>query len=74
MCGAVVLKHLFQNYILGDCSEDGFYFLDGKIMRGNWSKLHWGKLQVDEGENPLKWGWRDMEQRVATESSSSELD
>lgn len=41
-------------------------------MRGNWRKLHQGKLQVDEGENLLKCGWRDMEQglRVATGSPS----
>lgn len=58
-----MLKHLFQNYILGDYGEGGeCYFSDGKIMRSNWRKLHQGKLQVGEGENPLKHGWRDMEQ------------
>lgn len=50
-----MLKHLFQSYILGDYSEAGdCYFSDGRIMRGNWHKWHQGKLQIDEGEIPLK--------------------
>lgn len=54
MCG-IVFKHLFQNYLLGDYSEDGdSCFSDGKIMGVNWCKLHQGKLQIDKGENPLK--------------------
>lgn len=76
MCGTVVLEHLFQHCTLGDYSEDGdCCFSDGKLMRGNWHKLHQEKLQIDEGQNPLKWGWRDMERGlgVAMESPSSEV-
>lgn len=46
-----MFRHLFQNYVLGDYSEDGdSCFLNGKVLRSDWHKLHQGKLQIDEGE------------------------